>query len=49
MANLTANLYKDKKVENNNLVFILLSSIGKGIVKKDIALSDFQKVMQNFL
>lgn len=49
LANLTANLYKDKKVENNNLVFILLSSIGKGIVKKDIALSDFQKVMQNFL
>jgi len=49
LSNLIANLYKDKKVENNNLVFILLNSIGKGMVKRDIDLSEFKKVVQDFL
>jgi 3-dehydroquinate synthetase len=49
LSNLIANLYKDKKVENNNLVFILLNSIGKGMVKRDIDLSEFKKVIQDFL
>ena len=46
---LIIHLYKDKKVENKNLVFILLSEIGKALVKKDVALSEFEKVLKEFL
>ena len=49
LSNLIANLYKDKKVENGNLVFILLNKIGQAFVKKDISLSEFEKVMGDFL
>lgn len=46
---LIIHLYKDKKVENKNLVFILLSEIGKAIVKKDVDVSEFEKVVKEFL
>ncbi len=49
LANLVANLFKDKKNENRNLVFILLNEIGQAVVKKDVELSDFEKVMREFL
>lgn len=34
--NLVRHLYKDKKVENGNLTFILLDEIGSPLIKKDV-------------
>lgn len=47
--NLTSSLYRDKKVENNSLTFILLESIGKAIIKKNVNIGHFQQVMNDFL
>ncbi len=47
--NLVSHLFKDKKVENQNLTFILLEKIGKAIVKKGVALDEFDKVLQDFI
>lgn len=48
LSDLSKNLFKDKKVENNQLVFILLSSIGKAFVKKDVSVSEFEKILKLF-
>lgn len=42
---LTGHLYKDKKVENGNLTFILLTEIGSPLIKKDVNESLFKKVI----
>jgi phenylalanyl-tRNA synthetase beta subunit len=42
-------LLLDKKIENGNLTFILLSNIGQSFVKNNIAISDFNKIMTSFL
>jgi 3-dehydroquinate synthase len=47
--NLIAHLYKDKKNENQNLTFILLKKIGEAFVKKAVDLTDFKKVLREFL
>ena len=47
--NLTSSLYRDKKVENNSLTFILLESIGKAVIKKNVDIKKFQQVMNDFL
>jgi 3-dehydroquinate synthase len=47
--NLTKHLLLDKKIENGNLTFILLSNIGQSFVKNNIAISDFNKIMTSFL
>jgi 3-dehydroquinate synthase len=47
--NLVKNLYKDKKIQNNKLVFILLNKIGQGFVKKDVELEEFKKIIAESL
>ena len=47
--NLKIHLYKDKKIEDQKLVFVLLKEIGQAIVKKDLAIEDFEKVINYFL
>lgn len=47
--NLIKHLFKDKKVENNQLTFILLKKIGEAFIAKSIALQDFEKVLEEFL
>ena len=42
---LTSHLYRDKKVENGNLTFVLLESIGKAIIKKNVMEQDFLKII----
>jgi shikimate kinase/3-dehydroquinate synthase len=44
--NLTTHLYKDKKVENNNLTFVLLEDIGKSVIKKNVAEGDFLTIIK---
>lgn len=46
---LTANLYKDKKTENNNLNFILLNKIGEAFIEKNIDEKEFVKVTEKFI
>jgi 3-dehydroquinate synthase len=43
--NLISHLYKDKKNEGKNLTFILLTKIGAAIIKKSVALSEFEKTL----
>lgn len=47
--NLTKHLFKDKKTENNNLTFILLDKIGKGVIKKAVPLTEFDRVLKEFV
>jgi 3-dehydroquinate synthase len=47
--NLIEHLDKDKKNENKNLTFILLQNLGKGVIKKQVALAEFEKVLKEFL
>lgn len=47
--NLVKHLYKDKKVEGGKLTFILLEKIGQAVIKKDVALEDFKKVLTEFV
>ena len=47
--NLVSHLYKDKKNENQNLTFILLTGIGSAVVKKAVVLSEFEKVLREFV
>ena len=47
--NLTKHLYKDKKTEGGNLTFILLEEIGRAVIKKSVALKDFEKVLREFV
>ncbi len=47
--NLLSHLYKDKKNENQNLTFILLETIGSALIKKAVDLSEFKKVLHEFL
>ncbi len=44
--NLVQHLYKDKKVESGKLTFILLEKIGQAIIKKEVAVEDFKKVLE---
>ena len=46
---LISHVYKDKKNENKNLTFILLTKIGDAVVKKSVPLADFVKVLEEFL
>ena len=39
------HLYRDKKVENGGLTFILLETIGKAVIKKNVQEQDFLKVI----
>lgn len=43
--NLVSHLYKDKKNEGGNLTFILLTKIGKAVIKKSVALEEFEKIL----
>lgn len=47
--NLTKHLYKDKKTEGGNLTFILLEKIGSAVIRKSVAVSDFTKVLNEFV
>lgn len=47
--NLVRHLFKDKKVENNQLTFILLKKIGESFVEKSIDVKEFEKVINEFL
>ncbi len=47
--NLIKHLFKDKKIENNQLTFILLREIGEAYIHKKISLEDFLKVLKKFL
>ncbi len=47
--NLIKHLYKDKKTEGGNLTFILLEKIGSAVIKKSVALADFEKVLKEFV
>lgn len=47
--NLKIHLYKDKKIADQKLVFVLLKEIGCAIVKKDLAIEEFEKVVNYFL
>jgi 3-dehydroquinate synthase len=47
--NLVSHLYKDKKNENRNLTFILLTKVGEAVVKKSVELSEFEKVLREFV
>ena len=47
--NLIKHLFKDKKIENNQLTFILLSKIGEAKIHKKISLENFLKVLKKFL
>ncbi len=42
---LTTHLYKDKKVENKNLTFVLLEEIGKSVIRKNVSEQDFLKIV----
>jgi shikimate kinase/3-dehydroquinate synthase len=44
---LTSHLYRDKKVENGNLTFILLENIGKAVIKKNAREQDFIKIIES--
>jgi 3-dehydroquinate synthase len=46
---LIQHLYKDKKVENRKLTFILLEEIGKSVIRKEINESDFIKTISQEL
>ncbi len=45
LENLSRHLYKDKKIENKSLTFILLKDLGNAIVKKSVPHSDFLRVI----
>ena len=47
--NLITHLFKDKKVENNKLTFILLKEIGNAFIEKDVHVKDFEQVLDKFL
>ncbi len=47
--NLIQHIYKDKKNENNKLTFILLESIGKAVIKKNVDINDFLKILNEFI
>jgi shikimate kinase/3-dehydroquinate synthase len=47
--NLLRHLYKDKKVSNGRLTFILVSDIGEAIIKKDVDEREFLSVMKEVL
>ncbi|OFW80931.1 MAG: 3-dehydroquinate synthase [Alphaproteobacteria bacterium RIFCSPLOWO2_01_FULL_40_26] len=47
--NLTCHLFKDKKVEDQKLTFILLERIGKAVVRKGVELKEFKKVLREFV
>lgn len=47
--NLIRHLYKDKKNEEGKLTFILLCDIGKAIIKKDVHLDEFRKVLHHLV
>ncbi len=42
---LTSHLYKDKKVENKNLTFVLLENIGQSLIKKGVSEQNFLNVV----
>ncbi len=44
--NLTTHLYKDKKVENKNLTFVLLEELGKSVIKKNVNEQDFLNIVK---
>ena len=45
ITDLVSHLYKDKKVENKKLTFILLQDIGKCVIKKDVDEKEFVKII----
>ena len=47
--NLIKHLFKDKKIENNELTFILINDIGSGIIEKKVSLEIFLKTIKKFL
>lgn len=49
LENLVKHLYKDKKTEGGNLTFILLKNIGAAVIKKSVALEEFEKVLKKFV
>ncbi|MES2677522.1 MAG: 3-dehydroquinate synthase [Pseudomonadota bacterium] len=44
---LISHLYKDKKVENKNLTFVLLENIGQSVIKKNVSEQDFLNVISS--
>ena len=47
--NLLSHLYKDKKVQNSKLTFILLKNIGEAFIKNDVKETLFLEVLEEFL
>ncbi len=47
--NLLKHLYKDKKVKNNQLTFILLRRIGEAFIKNNVTEDIFLEVLEEFL
>lgn len=47
--NLIKHIYKDKKVENGNLTFILLKKMGEADIFKSISLAEFKKNLDHFV
>jgi len=45
ISNLTRHIYKDKKVENKNLTFVLLKKIGQSLIKKGVNEDDFLNIV----
>lgn len=48
-SNLIQHLFKDKKVENKKLTFILLKKIGQAFIEKDVDILAFEKVLDEYL
>ena len=49
IANLLSHLYKDKKVKNNQLTFILLKEIGEAFIQDNVEENTFLRVLNEFL
>ncbi len=49
LQNLTNNLYKDKKTENNSLNFILLNKIGEAFVEKGVDKKYYEKIVSKYI
>lgn len=46
---LLSHLYKDKKVQNNKLTFILLNKIGNAFIQKDVQEELFLEILKDFI
>ena len=47
--NLANHVFKDKKVEGNDLTFILLDEIGEARIRKQVSFEEFEKVLRVFV